>query len=304
MADAAGLSLLPLSAAVGRRIDMFGSHLSIAGGLHNALLKACELHMDCVQLFTQNQRQWRARSLQEDELSAWHDARKVAGLAAEVSHGSYLVNPASPDPSVREKSIAALRAEMLRCETLDVGLLVIHPGSHMGAGEGEGLTRLVRSLDRVHRDLPGLAVRICLETTAGQGTGLGWRFEQLRDALEAVVEPARLGICIDSAHMLAAGYDLTSAAGARATLDELDHILGLELVHVVHVNDSKVPRGSRVDRHEHLGHGHIPGEAFAVLINHASMQQVPKILETPKETTPEGLPWDVINLSFLKGLRE
>ncbi|MEX0777805.1 MAG: deoxyribonuclease IV [Phycisphaeraceae bacterium] len=281
---------------------MFGSHLSIAGGLHNALLKARELGMDCVQVFTRNQRQWSAPPLTEDEVRTWNAHRRSTKVNMVVSHDSYLINLASINGDVRGKSIALFRDELERCEALAIPYLVTHPGAHLGAGEEAGLTAVAMALDEIHDALPGYRTVTCLEITAGQGTSLGHSFEHLRRIIEQVKDPARLAVCLDTAHLLAAGYDLTSAKGAQATLDEMDDVLGLKLVKAIHMNDSKTPRGSRVDRHAHIGQGHVSREAFRVLVNHRAFRKTPKLLETPKEDAPDGRPWDVINLAVLRRL--
>ncbi len=281
---------------------MFGSHLSVVGGLHKALLAAGAAGLDCVQVFTRNQVRWAAKPLHADELAKWAAARAETGVARVVSHGSYLINLAGPDAALRRKSTNALRAELKRCEALGIPLAVIHPGSPKDSGEAAGIKRIAKALDRLARDLPGFAVVTCLETTAGQGAALGRTFEQLRRILDSVAEPSRLGICLDTAHMHAAGYDLGSAAGAKAVLAECDAVLGIDRVRVVHVNDSKTARGSRVDRHEHIGHGQLSLAAFRVLVNHPHIRATPKILETPKKTAPDGREWDEVNLEVLRGL--
>jgi deoxyribonuclease-4 len=281
---------------------MFGSHLSIAGGLHLALLSAQKLTMDCVQVFTKNQRQWKVSPLREDEIAQWFAHQKETRITDVVSHDSYLINLASPDEAARQKSIDLFREELTRCEALKIPSLVTHPGAHMKEGDEAGLARIAHSLDQVHAELPGFKTVTLLEVTAGQGTTLGHRFDHIRSILDCVKQPERLAVCLDTAHMLEAGYDLTSAAGAKATLAECDAVIGLGLVRCMHVNDSKTPRGSRVDRHEHIGKGHIPLEAFRVVINHPKLKRVPKILETAKEDAPDGRPWDAINLEVLRGL--
>ena len=280
---------------------MFGSHLSIAGGLHNALIEAGRLEMDCVQVFTKNQRQWSSGPLSDEQLATWHEHRRRAKLRSIVSHDSYLINLAGPTGPTRRKSIALLRDELDRCEQLKIGQLVTHPGAHVNAGgERAGLKRVAAALDRVHRDLPGYRVITSLEVTAGQGTNLGYRLEHLKQIIDRVREPERLSVCLDTAHLLAAGYDLESAAGMRDVLDQVERILGLERVAVVHVNDSRTGRSSRVDRHEHIGKGHVCLEALAVLVNHARIRRLPKILETPKGTGPGGRDWDAVNLARLR----
>ncbi len=281
---------------------MLGSHLSIAGGLHNALIQARELGMDCVQIFTKNQRQWNAPPFKAETIDAWHEAREATGIHEVVSHDSYLINLASPDPTTHGKSMTLFADELDRCESLSIDYLVTHPGAHVGQGEQAGLERVASSLDALLADRPDNGPLVCLETTAGQGTSLGAKLEELAWLLEHTQQSAKLGICLDTAHLLAAGYDLTSEAGAKATLDEIDQRLGMERVKVVHLNDSKVPMGSRKDRHEHIGHGHVSLEAFKIFCQHPHLQSVPGILETAKETAPDGRPWDVVNLETLRGL--
>ena len=281
---------------------MFGSHLSIAGGLHHALTGARELGMDCVQVFTKNQRQWSAKPLDDAAVALWKEHQRETGVTDVVSHDSYLINLASPNADTLKKSRDLFRIELLNCEALGIPWLVTHPGAHMGEGEDAGLAAVAASLDAIHAEVPGLRTVTCLEVTAGQGTSLGWRFEHLRRIVDLVKQPERLAVCLDTAHLLAAGYDLTSAAGMRATLDECVALVGLDRVKVIHVNDSKVPRGKRVDRHEHIGHGHVSLEALRVLLNWPGMMQTPKILETAKEDAPDGRPWDAINLAALRGL--
>jgi len=281
---------------------MFGSHLSIAGGMHLALTEARKLDMDCVQVFTKNQRQWSAPPLAAEQIAQWRDTQKTTQIKIAVSHDSYLINLASPSAETFAKSIALFRDELERCETLGIPYLVTHPGSHLGTGETAGLQRIAQALNRLHQELPGYRTLTCLEVTAGQGNSLGHRLEHLAQIIAQVDQPERLAVCLDTAHLLAAGYDLTSAQGMRDTLAEIDSVLGLARVRVIHVNDSKVPRGSRVDRHEHIGQGHVSLDALRVLLRHPALHQIPKILETPKEDAPDGRPWDVINLQKLREL--
>ena len=281
---------------------MFGSHLSIAGGLQNALIDAGRLGMDCVQVFTANQRQWKTKDISDEQVRVWRGERERTGIGEVVSHDSYLVNLASPTGENRDKSIALFRRELERCEALGIPSVVAHPGAHLGDGDEKGIKRIAKALDRVHKDLRGFSVVTCLESTAGQGTTIGWRFEHLRRIIDTVKDPSRLGVCLDTAHLIEAGYDLTGAAGCRAVLREFDDVVGLGLVRVWHLNDSKTAMGSRVDRHEHIGHGHVSLGAFEVIVNHPKFKKVPKILETAKEDSPDGTPWDVINLRVLRGL--
>lgn len=283
---------------------MFGSHLSISGGMHEAILAARELTMECVQVFTKNQRQWVAPPLSEDTIARWRDAKTKTGITLAVSHDSYLINLASPDDAAWRKSIDAFADELRRCDQLDIPYLVTHPGAHMGTGEDAGLTRVAKALDELHETMPELRVVTCLEITAGQGSSLGHRLEHLRTIIGRVKQPERVAVCLDSAHMIEAGYDLTSGEGAAGVIDEVDRVVGLARVKVWHINDSKTPRGSRVDRHEHIGHGHVALEAMAAIVRHPAFAMVPKILETAKENAPDGRPWDAINLATLRDLRE
>ena len=282
---------------------MFGSHLSIAGGLHHALIEAHRLDMDCVQVFTKNQRQWRVPPLKNEQVNDWNATRKETGIDAVVSHDSYLINLASGNSETRKKSIGLFREELLRCEALTIPYLVTHPGAHLGDGEDEGLKRVADALDELHCELPGLKVVTCLEVTAGQGTSLGYKFEHLRMIIDSVAQPERLGVCLDTAHLLAAGYDLTSARGCRGVIDELDDVIGLQRVKAIHMNDSKVERGKRVDRHAHIGKGHVSLDAFREIVRHKTLRQLPKILETPKDDLPDGTPWDTVNLNVLRQLQ-
>ncbi len=275
---------------------MFGSHLSIAGGLHNALIEAKKLDLDCVQIFTKNQRQWAAPPLTDEVIRLWRKYRKSTGIDHVVSHDSYLINLASPKLDMRKKSIALFRDELERCEALDIPHLVAHPGAHMGLGENAGLQRVAEALDEIHKTLEGYKTITCLEITAGQGTSLGYRLEHLHTILNAVTQPERLAVCLDTAHAFAAGYDLQS----KAFMEELRDMIGLDRVKVLHVNDSKVERGKRVDRHAHIGHGYIPLKAFTLICN--TFKAVPKILETPKGMTPQGETWDTVNLRTLRKL--
>jgi len=270
--------------------------------MHNALIEAERLEMDCVQVFTKNQRQWDAPPLDPADVQSWFEHRRAGSVAVVTSHASYLINMASPGGPTLDKSLPAMREELERCEQLRIPLLVVHPGSHLGDGEDTGIARIVESLDRVHADLPGYSTITCLENTAGQGTNLGHDLGQLRRILDGVGEPERLSVCLDTAHALAAGYPLDTDSGGRRFLQEVESVLGLDNVCAMHLNDSKTPRGSRVDRHEQIGHGHVALGAFRTIVRNRKLRNVPKILETPKGQTPEGLEWDAVNLETLRGL--
>lgn len=282
---------------------MFGSHLSVAGGMHNALIEARRLAMDCVQVFTKNQRQWRGAPLSGECVREWNRHRKDTGLDHVVSHDSYLINLAHAGDEPWRKSIEAFRDELQRCEMLAIPYLVTHPGAHLGAGIDAGVKRVAAALNGLHKDLAGYRTVTLLEVTAGQGSCLGAKFEEIRQIIDLVDASERVAVCLDTAHMLEAGYDLTSGEGTRATIQELDSVIGVTRVKTIHVNDSKTPRGSRVDRHEHIGKGHVSLEAFRVVVNHPAFPNVPKILETPKDEAPGGKLWDEINLRVLRDLQ-
>jgi deoxyribonuclease IV len=286
---------------------MFGSHLSISGGMHKALLAAEGYGMDTVQVFTKNQQQWRAKPLDADEITLFtHHAQRL-GFRQIVAHASYLINLAAGDGILWEKSSAAFAEEMARCDQLGIAFLVVHPGSHGGAGDAVGIARVVDALKRLFDEHPG-NVTVCLEATAGQGNSLGHRFEQLAAMLTPLDKAGfarRVALCVDTAHILAAGYDIRTAEGTRQVLAEIDRIIpggGVKRVKAWHLNDSKKPLGSRVDRHEHLGRGFVGLPAFGVLGTEPRLRDVPKILETPKETAPDGRDWDEVNLAILRRL--
>ena len=271
--------------------------------MENALLEAKRLRMDCAQVFTKNQQQWQSTPLSREQIEAWFAAMNQTGITDVVSHDSYLINMASPAKPLREKSIALMRVELERCEALAIPYLVAHPGAHVGSGVAAGCKRVAGALNRLHRSLKGFKTITLLETTAGQGTTLGRTFEEIARILDQVHAPERVAVCIDTAHMFAAGYDLTSSAGAGATLQELDDVLGLGRVKVVHVNDSKAPFASLKDRHAHIGHGHIDRKALARIVTDDHLLTVPKILETAKGKNAKGRSWDQVNLTRLRRMR-
>ena len=302
---------------------MFGSHLSIAGGMTNALEEAARLKLDCVQVFTKNQRQWRVSPLDPAEREAWLRGLDDMGwrgskAARVVSHNSYLVNMASPDATARSRSLGLQREEIERCEALEIPLLVAHPGAHLGEArkpgdpndlaaapsrdEMDGLKRIAKSLDRLHADLPGYRTITCLETTVGSGTNLGYAFHHLATVRELVKAPERVGFCFDTCHVVAAGYDMGTDAAARAVLRDFGRICGLDRLLVFHLNDSVGTLGSRKDRHAHIGEGACGKSCFRSIVNHRRFSDVPKILETPKGTTDRGTPWDLVNVRRLKRL--
>jgi deoxyribonuclease-4 len=260
----------------------FGSHMSIAGGCDRAVRSAEAVGFETVQLFTKNNNQWNAPALTDEHVATFREALRETGIVDPVAHTSYLINLASPDDALWEKSIAAMVVEAERCEALGIGDLVVHPGAHMGEGEEAGVVRIARGLDVVHKRTKGLRVLIDLETTAGQGTNLGYRFEHLRDILDRVVHSERLGVCVDTCHIFAAGYSLATLEEYDETIDRLDRSVGLKRVRAWHLNDSRRECGSRVDRHAGIGAGHMGLEPFRHLVNDLRFRDSPMILETPK----------------------
>jgi deoxyribonuclease-4 len=279
---------------------MFGSHLSVAGGVHNALLEAEKLRMDTVQVFTKNQQQWKCKPLDVGVIAEWKSHRDRLKFSRTVSHDSYLINLGSPDDGLWEKSVELFAEEISRCAILGIPYLVTHPGAHVGSGEEAGLKRVAKGLDRAYSAANGNGVTTCLEITAGQGSSLGYRLEHLAEIISKSSNSRRLGVCLDTAHLFAAGYDIRGRK-YRAFRNELDKIVGLKRVKVLHLNDSKKELGSRVDRHEHIGLGKIGREGFVGFVRDEAFADVPKILETPKETSPDGRPWDEVNLEVLRG---
>lgn len=275
--------------------------MSIAGGYHRAVEAAHALGFQTVQLFTKNNNQWRAPTLSEDQVAAFRQAVKTTRIAGLVAHASYLINLASPDESLWNRSIEAMVVEVQRCQELGIPDLVVHPGAHMGTGEETGLRRVARAIDEVHRRISERTVTIDLETTAGQGTSLGCRFEQLQAVLELVHDASRLGICVDTCHIFAAGYSLEGPEGYDETMDQLDGTVGLRRLRVWHLNDSLREAGSRVDRHAGIGAGKMGLEPFRQLVNDLRFRHLPLIMETPKGTE-DGEDLDARNLRILKQL--
>jgi deoxyribonuclease-4 len=282
---------------------MFGSHLSIAGGMHNALLDAERLRFDTVQVFTKNQQQWKCKPLDPAAIAQWKTHRDRLKFSHTVSHDSYLINLASPDPKVWQASIALFIEEIRRCALLDIPYLVTHPGAHVGTGEEAGLKRVAAALDVVHAEVPAPGVVTCLEITAGQGSSLGYKLEHLAEIIELVDAPERLGVCLDTAHLFAAGYDFRGRKYA-AFRRRIESTVGIDRVKVLHLNDSKKELGSRVDRHEHIGQGKIGLEGFRPIVRDRAFKKIPKILETPKLKHPDGRDWDEVNLQTLLKLME
>lgn len=282
-------------------MPLFGAHMSVAGGLHNALLAAQKHDCRVVQLFTKNSNQWLARDLTDEEVRTFRRTLRQAGIRVALAHDSYLINLASPDESLYQRSIDAFVIELQRAERLGLKYVVTHPGAHLDSGEEVGLERVAKALNEVHRRCPDLRVQTLLETTAGQGSSLGHRFEHLARILELVGDSSRLGVCLDTCHVFAAGYALAPQAEYQATMKAFADTIGLGRLKVFHVNDSKKPLGSRVDRHAHIGQGCLGLEPFRLLVNDRRFRNRPMILETPKEEV-DGQEMDAVNLATLRQL--
>jgi deoxyribonuclease-4 len=262
-------------------MPLLGAHVSTSGGVDKAPVNGQGLGCEAIQVFTRNQMQWRARPLSNLETAGFRDGIKECGIQATVSHDSYLINLGSHDPLTLQKSLDAFADEIERCEQLGIPVLVFHPGSHVGAGEAAGLQRIVDSLNAVLGQKPKYRTRVLLENTAGQGSNLGYRFEQLAEILAKTENPKRLGVCLDTCHLFASGYDLRTRSTYEATFREFDAIVGLSRVKVFHLNDSKKSLGSRVDRHENIGKGELGLEPFRFLLNDPRFAGLPMLLETP-----------------------
>ncbi len=278
---------------------LLGAHMSISGGAHRATERACSIKCSAMQIFVKNNMQWFARPLERAEITAFLDHAQRRQISAVFAHANYLINLAATNPQFHANSLRALAEELTRADQLELPFLVLHPGAHLGAGEEAGLERIIASIDAVHAVLPKTKTKIALETTAGQGTTLGHTFEQIAYLIENVRAPERLCVCLDTAHVFAAGYDLTSEAATRKTFAHFQKTIGLHRLAALHLNDSKTDRRSRVDRHEHIGKGKIGLPAFRVIMRDRRLHKIPKVLETPKG---KDLREDIENLLTLRQL--
>lgn len=281
------------------RGPLLGAHMSIAGGVGNAFIEGKKVDCDAIQIFTKSSRQWASKPYTKEEIEQFHINRKETGIGAVIAHDSYLLNMGSPDTALRTRSVAAFIDEFERCEVLGVTNLIAHPGSHVGTGELAGIKTIAKSLDEVHRACPGYRAKITLEITAGQGSNLGYRFDQIANMIDATKESDRLRVCFDTEHAFAAGYDIRTKDGYERTFSEFDEVIGIERLAAFHLNDSKKEFNSRVDRHEHIGKGFIGVEAFRLLMNDRRFWGLPMCLETPKG--PD-LKEDRENLELLRSL--
>lgn len=278
-----------------------GAHMSIAGGYYLAVQAAADVGMDCVQLFTKNNNQWQGKPLTDADIQQFRDTLKQTGITQPCAHDSYLINLASPDEALWKKSLEAFVVELERAEALGLIGVVMHPGSHLKATVEEGLGRVVKALDEVHRRTSGFKTLTLLETTAGQGSNLGHRFEHLATILDDCADAKRLGVCVDTCHIFAAGYPLITEEEYASTMQEFDRLIGIKRIRAFHLNDSVKGLGSRVDRHARIGGGTLGLEPFRHLLNDPRFAMTPMYMETPKGEE-DGELLDAINLRTLKSL--
>jgi deoxyribonuclease IV len=285
---------------VSARRDELGAHVSIAGGLALAPARGRALGCGAIQIFVKNQRQWAAPPLVPADARAFRTARRRAGLRHAFAHGSYLVNLACPDPAGWRQAVATFTEELRRSAALGLEALVVHPGSHLGAGLEPGLDAIARAVDEALWATRRLPVKVALENTAGAGNVIGRTFSELRAILDRLGRPARAGVCVDTCHLFAAGYDIRTPAGYALAMAECVDLIGVGRVLAFHLNDAKAPLGSGLDRHENIGRGYLGLRPFRLLLNDRRFARVPKVLETPKEPEPTA---DLRNLATLRRLR-
>lgn len=280
--------------------DLLGAHMSIAGGLHLALTRGRDVGCSVVQIFLKNQRQWTARPYTDSEVREFRAAWKATGVRVVFAHANYLINLATPVAAEWRRAVDVFHDELERAESLGLPFVVIHPGSHRAAGLDEGIRRVARAIDVLHDRMRGERVRIVLENTAGGGATIGRSFEELAAVVGAVREPDRVGVCLDTCHLFAAGYDIRTPDGYETTIGRCRRLLGLRRVRAFHLNDAKQPLGSGLDRHEKIGRGHLGVEPFRRLMNDHRFARVPMALETPKDPEPRA---DREALALLRRLR-
>jgi deoxyribonuclease-4 len=282
-------------------MPLLGAHQSIAGGYYKAVEIAAELGMDCVQIFTKNNNQWKGKPLTDVDISLFREAVARTGIRMPCAHDSYLINLASADETLWTRSLDAFVIELERAEALGLAGVVMHPGSCVGASEEDSIARVVTGLGKAIDKSQGDSVEVWIEATAGQGSSLGHRFEHLRAILDGLEMHPRVGICIDSCHLFAAGYPLSLPTDYAETMRQFDEIVGIDRIRAFHLNDSKRELGSRVDRHEHIGKGHLGREAFRNILNDKRFAGIPMYMETPKGTANDRS-FDATNLATLRRL--
>ena len=279
---------------------LLGAHFSIAKGLHNAIYEAVSYGCNTLQIFTKNANTWKERHLTDEEIEPFHQAIHGTKITDIASHTSYLINLAAVDRQIHKKACNALKQELIRSSQLSIPYVVLHPGAHMGKGIEKGIQQIAGSINRVFDETPDLNTRLLLETTAGQGSGVGHSFEHLSEMLNKIEQRDRMGVCLDTNHIFAAGYDIRKKASYRQTMQTFDSILGLENLYFIHLNDSKRVFGSKIDRHHHIGEGYIGIKAFEFIMNDRRLLKIPKIIETDKGK--KGEDWDRVNLERLRAL--
>jgi len=282
-------------------MDLLGAHVSISGGIHNAIDRGVASGCGVIQLFTQNANQWRGKAVSDADAGLFRDKFAASGLKSAMSHDIYLINLAAAPGDVKDKSLIAFREELERCARLGIDKVVMHPGSHNGDGEETGIRRVCEAFDQLFAEVPQFTGKVLLENTAGQGSNLGYRFEHLKAIMEGCSYPTRFGVCFDTCHAFASGYPIADREGYRRTFDEFDAALGIGRLMAFHLNDSKKGLGCRVDRHEHIGAGTLGLEPFRFILNDPHFALVPKVIETPKGDNDE---MDAVNLKLLRSLIE
>ena len=262
---------------------LLGAHMSIAGGVDKAIERGAALSCTAIQLFTKNANQWKGKPFEKEEIERFAALRKESNIFRILAHNAYLINLASANNSLRVKSINALIDEMGRCMALSIPCIIIHPGAHLGAGEDEGIKNIINSLNIIMDKTGGWQLDIALETTAGQGTNIGYRFEHLARIIDGIKDKERIKVCLDTCHIFAAGYDISTTEGYYIVMKEFDRIVGIDRLICLHLNDCKREFGSRIDRHEHIGKGTLGALPFRLIMNDRRLGNIPKIIETPKD---------------------
>ena len=282
-------------------MSILGAHMSTSGGYYRAVERAAEAGCDCVQIFTKSNKMWRAKTLSDDDIARFITSLSEQKISHPISHSSYLINLGSPDSELFRKSVDAMVVEVERAKRLAIPWVVVHPGSFVSSTESQGMRRIIRGLNEIAKQTRDNSTGILLETTAGQGTNLGWRFEHLAEMLSGVKDPDRFGVCFDTCHVFAAGYGFRDDKEYRATMREFNKVIGAKQIRAFHLNDSQRELGSRKDRHAHIGKGKIGKEGFRMLLNDRRFKKIPMYLETPKEDD-SGRNLDKMNLRALKRL--
>ena len=275
--------------------------MSIEGGVENAPLRGKKAGCQVIQIFTKNNNRWNSRQLTDKDIENFKKNSFDTGVIPSASHTAYLINLASPNTEIYKKSLDAFFDEMERAERLGLPYLIFHPGAHLGSGEDAGLKKIADSINVLLKKADGFKLMLLLETTAGQGSHLGYKFEHLSEIIETVDEKEKIGVCLDTCHIFAAGYDISNEYGYKKTFEDFNKIIGIDRLKAFHINDSKKGLGSRVDRHEHIGKGKLGLTAFRLLLNDTRFKNVPMILETPKGKTMRE---DKRNLSVLRMLKK